>query len=409
MASTLIHSLQGLIIGHSKRVQGPAMQELPQLGPGAFILIENGKVVKTGNQAETPERADRMIDGAGRFVLPSWVDSHTHLVFAGSRETEFVDRLRGFSYEVIAQRGGGILNSANRLRAMPEEELYEQSLARLEEIRQFGTGVLEIKSGYGLSLESELKILRVIRRLKETSGMPIRASFLGAHSIPMEYRENRAAYLRLVQEEMLPQVAGEGLADYIDVFCEKVAFSVAETEQLLEAGWKYGLKPKIHVNQFYALGGIPMACKQGAISVDHLEVMDPDDIQALQQSSIIATLLPTAPFFLRDPLPNARELLEAGIPVALASDYNPGTTPSGRMGFVVSLACIQMRMLPEEAINAATINGAAALEWDDEYGSLHPGKWASLQITDPIPSLDYLPYRFGNDHTWKAFVEGKEV
>lgn len=383
------------------------MADLPMLESGAFILIENGRIKKTGPASECPERADRVIDGTGRYLLPAWVDSHTHLVFAGSREREFVDRIRGLSYQEIAARGGGILNSAARLRGMAEDALYQDALERLEEVTASGTGAIEIKSGYGLSTEAELKILRVIRRLKEDSQIPIRATFLGAHSVPTEYKENREAYIRLIEEEMLPRIQAEGLADYMDVFCEKVAFSVEETERLIEAGYKAGLKPKIHVNQFYAMGGIPMACRRKAVSVDHLEVINEADIEALQQSETIATLLPTAPFFLNDPYPEARRMLDADIPVALATDFNPGSTPGGRMSFVLSLACIKMRMLPAEAINAATINGAAALEWDAELGSLHTGKWANMILTKKIPSIDYIPYRFGRDQIERVFVKGE--
>ncbi|MCB0705626.1 MAG: imidazolonepropionase [Saprospiraceae bacterium] len=407
MSSVLIHSLKGLVLGHPRRVSGKNMADLPQLGEGAFLLIEDGLIRKTGLQNERPERADLIIDGSDRFALPGWVDSHTHLVFAGSREAEFVDRINGLSYQEIASRGGGILNSAARLAEMSEEALLRDARIRLNEVIRSGTGAIEIKSGYGLSTESELKILRVIRQLKAESPIPIRATFLGAHSVPATYKANREGYIRLIEEEMLPAIAAEGLAEYMDVFCEKVAFSVAETQRLIEAGYKAGLKPKIHVNQFYSMGGIPMACSCNAISVDHLEVISNEDIEALQHSNTIATLLPSAPFFLNDPYPNARALLDAGLAVALATDYNPGSTPSGRMGFVLSLACLKMKMLPAEAINAATINGAAALEWEDELGSIHPGKRANILLTEKIPSLDYLPYRFGSDQLSEVLVGGK--
>ena len=387
---------------------GGALSILPS-AKNAFLLIENGRVSAFGKMADCPARADREIDATGRFVFPTWVDSHTHLVFAASREREWTDRIRGMSYAEISKRGGGILNSARKLQKMEESELFDQALERLHEVRKHGTGCLEIKSGYGLTLDSELKMLRVIRRLKESTDMGVRATFLGAHSVPMEYRNGkREGYIQLIINEMLPKIAGEGLADYIDVFCEKVAFSVGEMERVLEAGARFGLRPKVHVNQFYCLGGIAAAVKHGAVSVDHLEVVDEGDIAALQGSGTIPTLLPSAPFFLNDHVPPARKLIEAGLPVALASDFNPGTSPSGRMPFVLSLACTQMRMLPEEAINAATINGAHALEWADEYGSIAVGKRANFFITKKMPSVAYLPYAFGSDLVDRVFVEGKE-
>ncbi len=374
----------------------------------AYLLIEGDRIKDFGPMENCPDRADRVVDATGRMVFPAWCDSHTHLVFANSREEEWVDRIRGLSYEEISNKGGGILNSANRLQKMSEELLFEQAWERLEEVKSYGTGLIEIKSGYGLTVESELKMLRVIRRLKERSRMTIKATFLGAHSIPLAYRHsNRQGYIQLIVNEMLPRVANEGLADYIDVFCEKVAFSVDEMEQVLEAGAKYGLKPKVHVNQFYCLGGIAAAVRHNAISVDHLEVVDDSDVEALKGSSTIATLLPSAPFFLNDHIPPARKLIDADLPVALASDYNPGTTPSGRMSFVVSLACIQMRMLPEEAINAATLNGAFALEAAGDFGSIARGKKASFFITKPMPSVAYLPYAFGSNLVERVFVEGK--
>ncbi|MFQ5445751.1 MAG: imidazolonepropionase [Saprospiraceae bacterium] len=412
MSSLLISNIKQLVLAEDAHrtapVCGPGMSRLPMLD-NAFLLIENGRIAGFGPMAHCPERAGKTVDATGRFVLPSWCDSHTHLVFAESREEEWVNRIKGLSYEEIANRGGGILNSAKKLREMPEEQLYEHALRRLGEVRSYGTGLIEIKSGYGLTVESELKMLRVIRRLKETSNMGIVATFLGAHSVPAEFRKgNRQGYIDLIINDMLPQIAGEGLADYIDVFCEKVAFSVAETEQILEAGARYGLKPKIHVNQFYCMGGIAAAVKHGAVSVDHLEVVADEDVEALNGSSTIATLLPSAPFFLNDHIPPARKLIDAGLPVALATDYNPGTSPSGRMPFVVSLSCIQMKMLPEEAINAATLNGAFALEQGVEYGSFARGKVANFFITRPMPSLAYLPYAFGSDLVERTFIRGQE-
>lgn len=381
------------------------MRELPVL-ENAFLLLENERVKAFGTMQPELPRADQIIDAGGGAVLPSWVDSHTHLVFAGSREQEFEDRLRGLSYEAIAARGGGILNSAKRLRAASEEELYEAALRRLEEVIRLGTGGIEIKSGYGLSLESELKMLSVIRRLKAASPIPIKTTYLGAHAVPQEFKQDRAAYLQLVTGTLLERIVEEELADYIDVFCEKVAFSLEETRLVIEAGAKHGLKAKIHVNQFHAMGGIALAVEHQALSVDHLEVVSDADIEALQSGDTMATLLPTAPFFLNDHYPPGRKLVDAGLAVALASDFNPGTSPSGRMGLVVSLGCIKSRLLPEEAINAATINGAYAMEMEAELGSLEVGKRANLFITQPIPSIAYLPYAFGSDLIDKVILNG---
>ncbi|HMQ47698.1 MAG TPA: imidazolonepropionase [Saprospiraceae bacterium] len=411
MSSLLIRNIKTLVqASHTplNLARGAEMQQL-SLMENAFLLVEAGRISDFGPMADCPERADETLDASGRFLFPCWCDSHTHLVFAGSREAEFVDRIKGLSYEEIARRGGGILNSARRLRDCPEEELFESAARRLEEIQSYGTGAVEIKSGYGLSVEGELKMLRVIQRLKDWSKMPIKATFLGAHAFPAEYKENRTAYLRLIVEEMLPQIAGEGLADYIDAFCEKNFFSVAETEQVIEAGAKYGLKAKVHVNQFNSMGAIPMAVQHGALSVDHLEVVSEADIVALQSGHTIPTILPSAPFFLNDHYPPARQLIEAGLPIALASDFNPGSTPSGNMPFVLSLACIKCRLLPEEAINAATINGAAAMELDGELGSIELGKRASFFLTRPMPSLAYLPYAFGSNVVEWVFLDGKRV
>jgi imidazolonepropionase len=362
----------------------------------AWLLIVHGRIADWGNMEACPERADEIIDAQGGYVLPAFVDSHTHLVFAAAREQEFVQRIQGLSYQEIAQKGGGILNSARRLAACSEEELLEKAFERLQEVISYGTGAIEIKSGYGLSTESELKMLRVIRRLKEISPIPIKASFLGAHAMPMEYKENRSAYINLILEEMLPRIADEALADYIDVFCEKGFYSVEETDLILDAGTKYGLKPKIHCNQFNSMGGIETAIKYGAVSVDHLEVLNDTEIVALSKSKTIATLLPTAPFFLNDDhFPPACKLVESKVAIALASDFNPGTSPSGNMQFVLSLACIKLRMTPEEAFNAATINAAYAIEMEGELGSISKGKKANLMITVPMPSLAFMPYYFG--------------
>ncbi len=408
MKSLLIQNIGQLlqVREQSGFIKGQAMSELPLL-TNAWLLIEGENIAAFGQMESCPDRADQVVDAHGGTVLPAWCDSHTHLVYAASREGEFVDRIRGLSYAEIAKKGGGILNSALRLQQAPEEELYEQAWKRLQEIRSFGTGAVEIKSGYGLSREAEMKMLRVIRRLKENSDVEIKATFLGAHALPMSYRENREAYLKLMLEEVLPEIAGEGLADYIDVFCEKNFFSVMETEKVMEAGAKYGLRAKIHVNQFNCMGGIAAAVKHDALSVDHLEVVNEEDIAALAGSETIPTLLPSAPFFLNDHYPPARKLIEAGLGVALATDYNPGTTPSGKMSFVLSLACIKMKMLPSEAINAATINGACALEMQDKIGSIAVGKLANLIVTDRIPSYAFLPYAFGSDLINQTILRGQ--
>ena len=404
----LIKNIKSLVGIREKKVnvlKGAAMKKLPTI-ENAWLLLENDTIKDFGKMETCPDRAGKEIDASGKMVFPSWCDSHTHLVFAGSREREFKDRIVGLSYEEIAKRGGGILNSAKRLRETPEEVLLEQSYDRLLEIQNYGTGVIEMKSGYGLSLESELKILRVIQQLKSISEVKIKSTFLGAHAIPLEYKNDRQGYINLIINEMLPQIADEGLADYIDVFCEKIAFSVKETKQVIEAGAKYGLKPKIHTNQFNCMGGIELSVQHNAISVDHLEIVNDAEIDCLKKSNTIATLLPSAPFFINDHFPPARKLIDAGLAVALATDFNPGTTPSGRMSFVLSLACIKMKMLPEEAINAATLNGAAALELQDEYGSISKGKKANIFITKKIPSIEYLPYAFGSDLIDKIILNG---
>lgn len=411
MTSILIHHIRelvGLRPTPAGPLRGAALGELSTISD-AFLLIEGDRIAAFGPMSEAPPRADLSIDANGQLLFPAWVDSHTHLVFAGSREGEFEDRIRGLSYEEIAARGGGILNSAARLQDTPEEELVEQALNRLQEVIGYGTGAIEIKSGYGLTVAAELKMLRVIRRLKELSPLPIRATFLGAHAVPKAFRDLREGYLRLVIDEMLPRIAGEGLADYIDVFCEKIAFSPAEMDRILEAGQRYGLRPKVHVNQFFSLGGIPTAVARNALSVDHLEVVGGADMEVLRDSPTIATLLPSAPFFLNDHYPPARQLIDNDIAVALATDFNPGSTPSGRMPFVLSLACIKMRMSPAEAVNAATINGAFALELEADYGSIAVGKKANLFLTKPIPSVGYLPYAFGSDLVETVVLNGEVV
>ncbi|PSK95339.1 imidazolonepropionase [Taibaiella chishuiensis] len=387
------------------RVYGQDMGTLPCLDD-AWLYAEQGMIHSFGTMDTLPAelQADETIDASGRMVLPTWCDSHTHLVFAAPREQEFMDRIKGLSYEEIARRGGGILNSARRLNETSEEQLFEQALQRLEAVIAQGTGAIEIKSGYGLCTEGELKMLRVIRRLKEVAPIPVKASFLAAHAFPPEYKENHKGYIDLIIDEMLPRVAGEGLADYMDAFCEKGFFSVEETARLLEAGLKYGLKPKIHANQLHRSGGVQVGVQYNAISVDHLESMGEEEIDALKGSNTIPTLLPGAAFFLAMHYQPARALIDAGLPVALASDYNPGSCPSGNMNLLLSLACTQLKMTPEEAIHAQTINGAAAMELEQQLGTIARGKKASLILTRPVPSLAYLPYSFGENWIERVIV-----
>lgn len=409
MSSLLIRNIKTLVQAenHPRQVvKGADMATLPVVHD-AFILIENDRIAAFGPMSGCPERADTVLDASGRMVFPSWCDSHTHIVFAASREEEFVDRIRGLTYEEIARRGGGILNSARRLQEVSEEHLFDNAWQRLQEVIGYGTGAIEIKSGYGLSLESELKMLRVIRRLKETSPIPVKATFLGAHAVPAEYRDRRNEYIALIIHKMLPRVAGEGLADYCDVFCDKGFFTPEETEQILKAGWRYGLKPKIHANELGYTGGVQVGVANHAISVDHLEYTGDAEIAVLTKSDTLPTLLPSCAFFLGIPYAPARKMMDAGLPVVLATDYNPGSSPSGKMPFVIALACIKMKMLPEEAINAATVNGAKAMELEAGYGSIAVGKMANLFISAPIPSLAYLPYAFGSNIVETVVLRGK--
>ena len=391
-------------------LKGKDLAVLPVI-ENAFLLIEEEKIIDYGNMLDLPEQYlhSEIVDAAGRFILPSWCDSHTHLVFAASREEEFVDKIKGMSYAGIAAKGGGILNSAAKLRAMPEDELFEQSWKRLQEVMHLGTGAIEIKSGYGLSVESELKMLRIIKRLKEKAPIPVKATFLGAHSFPEEFKQDHSGYIDLIIREMLPAIAKENLADYIDVFCEDGFFSVSETETICKAGMKYGLKPKIHANQLHASGGVQAGVRLGAVSVDHLETMDQEAIDMLAASSTIGTLLPTAAYFLRMHFQPARKLIDAGCAISLASDFNPGTSPSGNMNTVVSMSCIQMKMLPEEAINAATINAAFAMECADSVGSITKGKKANFILTKTMASLAYFPYSSASNLIEKVYINGKNL
>lgn len=375
----------------------------------AWLHVQNGKIAAYGTMDMLPQElltSCAVTDAEQGMVLPSFVDAHTHLVFANSREEEFVMRIKGKSYEEIAAAGGGILNSATRLQQMSEDDLFEAAKKRLHEVISYGTGAVEIKSGYGLTVEDELKMLRVIKRLKSVSPIPIKSTFLGAHAIPTIYKHNREEYVRLVIEEMLPKIIQEQLADYCDVFCDQGFFSVSETDRILKAAAQYGLKAKIHGNELGFTGGVQVAVANNAISVDHLEYTGDEEINALLNSNTIPTALPNCSFFLGIPYAPLRKMIDAGLPVCLASDYNPGSSPSGRMGFVVSLACIQMKLTPEEAFNAATINGAAALEISASLGSITKGKAANLILTKKLDSLAYLPYAFGENWIRSVFING---
>ena len=393
-----------------KWVAGKDMSHISTI-KDAFIEVEEGIITSFGsmedwNGIEDWNNTD-IIDAEGGMVFPTYCDSHTHLVFAASREGEFVDRINGLSYAEIAERGGGILNSADKLQNASEDELFEDALARLNELVQMGTGAIEIKSGYGLTLDAELKMLRVIKRLKENTDVTIKATFLGAHALPKEFKDNKEGYMDLVINEMLPKVAAEKLADYVDIFCEKGYFTVADTERLLKAANELGLQSKTHVNQFNAIGGVKASVDLGALSVDHLEQMAEEDYEALKGSNCMPTILPSCSFFLRIPYGPAKRMIEEGLPVALATDYNPGSTPSGNMNFVASLGCIQLKMTPEEVINATTINTAYAMGVEKELGSICIGKKANLFITKQIPSYAYLPYSFGHNVIEKVMVAGK--
>jgi imidazolonepropionase len=409
MSVILIKNIKLLtgVRSNSRLLRGTHLAELPVI-EDAYLVVEDGLIAAYGKMEELkPKTFKQTIDATDQFVLPAWCDSHTHIVFPASREDEFVDKIRGLSYADIAARGGGILNSARRLADTSENELFVSAWRRLQEVSKLGTGAIEIKSGYGLTVDGELKMLRVIKKLKEKSSLSVKATFLGAHSYPLEYKENHKGYIDLIINEMLPAIAREKLADYIDVFCETGFFSPEETETICRAGMSYGLKPKIHANQLNLSGGVETGVKLGAVSVDHLETMNDSTIQTLGTSGTIGTLLPAAAFFLRMPMQPARQLIDANCAIALATDYNPGSSPSGNMNLVVALSCIQMKMLPEEAINAATINGAYAMELQNEAGSITQGKKANLIFTKQIPSLAYLPYAFGSNLVDKVMIAGK--
>ncbi|MBK6611932.1 MAG: imidazolonepropionase [Sphingobacteriales bacterium] len=391
-----------------KWVAGADMANLPCLD-NAWVLTENGRITSFGSMdnPNKPQHAKTILDAKGGFVLPAWCDSHTHLVFAATRENEFEDKIRGLSYEAIAQKGGGILNSAQKLQVTPQETLFELAWQRLEEIVSMGTGAVEIKSGYGLTVEAELKMLRVIRKIKDAAPIPIKATFLGAHAYPTVYKNNHQGYIQQIIDEMLPAIAHEGLADYIDVFCERNFFDPEETDQILEAGTKFGLRAKIHANQLAVSGGVQVGVRHNALSVDHLEHTTQAEIDCLQNTNTMPVFLPSCSFFLGLPYGAARQYIAAGLPIALATDYNPGSTPSGNMPFLLSLACIQMKLLPEEAINAVTINGAYAMDIWRECGTIASGKLANLIITQSIQSLARLPYSFASDLVKQVIIEGK--
>jgi len=414
----LIKNIKGLI-GFEDQPQrkrcGNDMTILNQVSD-AFIFIEKQKISSFGRMNEIPEALlqknshdIKVIDASGKFVFPSFCDSHTHIVYAGSREQEFADRIRGLSYEEIARRGGGILNSAKKLHETTEDELYDQSINRINEIIQQGTGAIEIKSGYGLNTEDEIKMLRVIRRIKESSMLEVKSTFLGAHAVPDPFRNKRDEYIGLIINEMIPLIASEELADYIDVFCDKGFFTVDETEQILLAGIKYGLTPKLHANEIDNSGGVQVGVKYNALSVDHLERSGVDEIKTLLNSETMPTLLPGSALFLGLPDPPARSMIEAGLPVALASDYNPGSSPSGNMKLVMSLGCIKLKMTPEESINAVTINSAYAMGISETHGSIAKGKIANLFITKEMSSYSFFPYAYGSNLIDKVILKGEVI
>ena len=407
---TNIGTLAGVDRQRRERVEGAEMNRLETIG-NAWLLAEDGRIAAFGTMDELPPEglpSDSEVDARGGMLFPSFCDSHTHIVYAGSREQEFVDKINGLSYEEIARRGGGILNSADRLRATSEDELFRQAMERVHEVIRMGTGAIEIKSGYGLSTADELKMLRVVRRIRETAPVEVRATFLGAHAVAREYIGRQAEYVELVCREMIPAVAAEGLADFVDVFCDKGFFTVSETARILEAGARYGLRPKIHADELAASGGTRVGVEHGALSVDHLERAGEAEIETLRGSATSPTLLPGAAFFLGMPFPPARAMIDAGLGVALASDYNPGSTPSGNMKFVVSLGCIRMKMTPAEAINAATQNGAYAMGIGRDFGSVAVGKAANFFITRPMPSVEFLPYAYTTPVIDRVFLRGRE-
>ncbi len=409
MVDLVLTNIKGLVQvrpASIKKVAGSAMANLPVLS-NSYLAITKGVITSFGSMETFPSdlQAEQQVECAGRFVFPSFVDSHTHLVFAASREEEFVMKIKGATYQEIAAAGGGILNSARKLQALSEEELFERSVVRAWEIIRMGTGAVEIKSGYGLTVKDELKMLRVAKRIASETPLTVKTTFLGAHAVPADTTKEK--YIQLILHEMIPAVADERLADYIDVFCEQGFFTTAETEQIVEAGKKVGMRPRLHANQLYNSGGVQVGVKTKALSVDHLENMGEEEIDLLKNSDVMPTALPGAAFFLNLPFPPARKMLEAGLPLAIASDYNPGSAPSGNMSQMLSLACVRMKLTPEEAINAATLNTAYALELSETHGSIAVGKVANVFITKPMPSYAFLPYSFGSQQVEKVILRGK--
>lgn len=404
-----IGQIVGIDESGRERIMGSEMKKLETI-ENAYVVMEDGLIADYGKMNELPEgRYDEETDARGGIVTPAFCDSHTHIVYAGSREIEYIDKINGLSYEEIAKRGGGILNSVDRLREATEQELYEQAMLRVRQMMESGTGAIEIKSGYGLSTKDEVKMLRVARRIAETSPATIRTTFLGAHAVAREYAGRQGEYVDLICREMIPAVAAEGLADFVDVFCDKGFFTVEETERMLECGAKYGMRPKIHANELALSGGIQVGVKYGALSVDHLEFTGEEEMAVLLASGTMPTLLPGAAFFLGMENPPARKMIDSGLGVALASDFNPGSSPSGNMKFILSLACIKLRMNPHEAINAATLNGAYAMGLQKTHGSITKGKTANLWITEPVSSLEFLPYAYGTSLTAGVILNGKKV
>ena len=408
---TNIAFLAGIQPTDKLRLEGKEMAQLETIA-NAFLYVEDGRIHSYGAMSDLPTcnfPSDvQQIDAKGGSVLPSWCDSHTHIVFAGSREQEFVDKIRGLSYAEIAKCGGGILNSADKLHDMSEDELYQQAMRRVDEVIRKGTGCIEIKSGYGLNTADELKMLRVIKRIKETTSLKVVATFLGAHAVSREYAGRQSEYVDLVIREMIPAVAKENLAEYIDVFCDTGFFTPEETARILEAGAKYGMRGKIHADELASSGGVEVGVRCNALSVDHLESMTAETIETLRGSETMPTALPGTSFFLNMPFALGRKVIDEGLPLAVASDYNPGSTPSGDMKFVISLACIKMRLLPAEAINAGTMNSAYAMGLSKDYGSITKGKVANFYITKPIPSVDFIPYAYTTPIVDRIFLRGEE-
>lgn len=407
-----IAAIHGIVPSEHKRLSGADMESVPEVMADAWLRVEDGRIAGLGPMSSLTGRdieGQEVVDARGGMLLPSFCDSHTHVVYAGSRDGEFLDKINGLSYEEIARRGGGILNSADRLHDTSEDELYRQAMERVNEVIAKGTGAIEIKSGYGLTTDDELKMLRVIARIKESTPAVVKSTFLGAHAVGRAYAGRQGEYVGLIVDEMLPRVAAEGLADYVDVFCDEGFFTVEDTDRILTAAARYGIAPKIHANELANSGGVQVGIKHGALSVDHLERMGADEIEALRHSDTIPTMLPGASFFLGMPYAPARDAIAAGLPVALASDYNPGSSPSGDMRMVMALGCIKMRLTPQQALTATTLNGAAAMGVSGEMGSIAEGKRASFFITKPVPSLAFIPYSYTTPLISQIFLDGKNL